>query len=104
MKSPLRIFFSAITLTLKASSLLQSLGGLRVAEEDFLGNQTRMNFPGNRMGDGFSWESNGGCKNNNNNNNNMIRLVPARIESGRGKEGLFRDSLVSGGQLHERAS
>ena len=27
---------------------------------DFLGNQTRMNFPGNRMGDGFSWESNGG--------------------------------------------
>ena len=54
---------------------------------DFLGNQTRMNFPGNRMGDGFSWESNGGCKNNNNNNNNnnMIRLVPARIESGRGK-------------------
>ena len=29
---------------------------------DFLGNQTRMNFPGNRMGDGFSWESNGGCK------------------------------------------
>ena len=30
---------------------------------DFLGNQTRMNFPGNRMWDGFSWESNGGCKN-----------------------------------------
>ena len=29
---------------------------------DFLGNQTRMNFPGNRMGDGFSWESNGGCR------------------------------------------
>ena len=28
----------------------------------FLGNQTRMNFPGNRMGDGFSMESNGGCK------------------------------------------
>ena len=51
---------------------------------DFLGNQTRMNFPGNRMGDGFSWESNGGCKKNNN-NNNMIRLVPVRIESGRGK-------------------
>ena len=49
---------------------------------DFLGNQTRMNFPGNRMGDGFSWESNGGCKKI---NNNMIRLVPARIESGRGK-------------------
>ena len=54
---------------------------------DFLGNQTtRMNFPGNRMGDGFCWGSNGGCKNNNNNNNNnMNRLVPARIESGRGK-------------------
>ena len=51
---------------------------------DFLGNQTRMNFPENRMGDGFSWESNGGCKKNNN-NNNMIRLVPVRIESGRGK-------------------
>ena len=49
---------------------------------DFLGKQTRMNFPGNRMGDGFSWESNGSCKKN---NNNMIRLVPARIESGRGK-------------------
>ena len=48
---------------------------------DFLGNQTRMNFPGNRMGGGFSWESNGGCKKN----KNMIRLVPARIESGRGK-------------------
>ena len=48
---------------------------------DFLGNQTRMNFPGNRMGDGFSGESNGVEKNN----NNMIRLVPARIESGRGK-------------------
>ena len=43
------------------------------------------------MGDGFSWESNGGCKKN---NNNMIRLVPARIESGRGNRGLFRDSLV----------
>ena len=61
-----------------------------MAEEDFLGNQTRMNFPGNQMGDGFSWESNGGCKhnhnnNNHNNNNNMLRLVPARIESGRGK-------------------
>ena len=50
---------------------------------NFPGNQTRMNFPGNRMGDGFSWESNGGCKKNN--NYNMIRLVPARIESGRGK-------------------
>ena len=65
--------------------------------------------------DEFSRKSNGGWiflgikwglqnNNNNNNNNNMIRLVPARIESGRGKEGLFRDSLVSGGQLHERAS
>ena len=29
---------------------------------DFLGNQTRMNFPGNRMGHGFYWESKGGCK------------------------------------------
>ena len=27
---------------------------------DFLENQTRMNFPENRMGDGFSWESNRG--------------------------------------------
>ena len=27
---------------------------------DFLGNQTMMNFPENRIGDGFSWESNGG--------------------------------------------
>ena len=35
------------------------------------------------MGNGFSWESNGVAKKNN--NNNMIRLVPARIESGRGK-------------------
>ena len=26
---------------------------------DFLGNQMRMNFPENRMGDGFSWGSNG---------------------------------------------
>ena len=33
---------------------------------DFLGNQTRMNFPKNRMGDGFSWESNGDCKKNKN--------------------------------------
>ena len=39
-------------------------------------------FSRNRMGDGFSMESNGGCKKN---NNNMIRLVPARIVSGRGK-------------------
>ena len=27
---------------------------------DFLGNQTRMNFPENQMGDGFSWEANAG--------------------------------------------
>ena len=27
---------------------------------DFLENQTKMNFPRNQMGDGFSWESNGG--------------------------------------------
>ena len=33
---------------------------------DFLGNQTRMNFPGNQLGDGFSWESDGGCKKNKN--------------------------------------
>ena len=50
---------------------------------DFLGNQTRMNFPGNQMGDGFSCESNRGCKEKK--NKNMIRLVTARIESGRGK-------------------
>ena len=37
-----------------------------------------------KVWDGFSWESNWGCKKNNN-NNNIIRLVPARIESGRGK-------------------
>ena len=43
-----------------------------------------MNFPGNQMGDGFSWESNGGFKKINN-NNNVIRLVLARIENGRGK-------------------
>ena len=30
--------------------------------KDFLRNQMRMNFPGNQMGDGFSWESNGGFK------------------------------------------
>ena len=46
------------------------------------------------MGDGFYWESNGDCNNNNNNNNNLIRLVPGRNESGRGKNGLFRDSLL----------
>ena len=45
---------------------------------DFLGNQRRMNFPEMRMGDGFSWESNRGCKKIK--NNNLIRLVPARIE------------------------
>ena len=45
---------------------------------DFLGNQRRMNFPGKRIGDGFSWESNEGCKKIK--NNNLIRLVPARIE------------------------
>ena len=55
-----------------------------MAEEDFLGNQTRMiergmDFPGNQTGDGFSWESNGVEKKK---NNNMIGLVPARIESG----------------------
>ena len=49
---------------------------------DFLINQTRMNFPGNLMGDGFSWESYRGCKEK---NKNMIRLVTTRIESGRGK-------------------
>ena len=38
------------------------------------------------MGHGFYWESKGGCKKN---NNNMIRLVPARIESGRVREGFF---------------
>ena len=36
----------------------------------------------------------GVANNNNNNNNNIIRLVPARIESGRGKQGLFRDSRL----------
>ena len=66
---------------------------------DFVGNQTRMDFPGNRMGDGFSWESNGGCKKN----KNMIRLVPARIENGRGKNRAFLGILSSGGQLQKRA-
>ena len=47
---------------------------------DFLGNQTRMNYPGNKMGDGFSWESNRGFKKK---INKVIRLVPTRIESGR---------------------
>ena len=49
---------------------------------DFLGNQTRMNFPGNRMGMDFLGNQTGVAKKE---NNNMIRLVPARIESGRGK-------------------
>ena len=68
--------------------------------KDFLGNQTRMNFPGNQMGDGFFWESKGmdflgnqmgwiflGIKREFKKKkiNNVIRLVPARIESGRGK-------------------
>ena len=46
------------------------------------------------MGDGFYWESNGDCNNNNNNNNNLIRLVPGTNESGKGKNGFFRDSLL----------
>ena len=53
------------------------------------------------MRDGFYWESNGDWNNNNNNhnnnnnnNNNLIRLVPGTNESGRGKNGLFRDSLL----------
>ena len=50
------------------------------------------------MGDGFSWESNGGCKKEKN-NNNMIRLVPARIESRR--EGQI---LSFGEQLQKRPS
>ena len=40
----------------KKSNLSGFPGGICM---DFLGNQTRMNFPRNRMGDGFSWESNG---------------------------------------------
>ena len=52
--------------------------------------------------DEFSQKSNGGWiflgikwgLQNNNNNNNMIRLVPTRIDSGRGKQGFFRDSLI----------
>ena len=58
---------------------------------DCLRNQARKNLPENGMGDGFYWESNGDC---NNNNNNLIRLVPGTNESGRGKNGLFRDSLL----------
>ena len=63
-----------------------------------------MNFRKNRMGHGFSRKSNedefsrksngawillgikGGLQKK---NNNMIRLVPARIESGRVREGFF---------------
>ena len=58
---------------------------------DFVGNQMRMNFRKNQMGDGFSWESNGMDFLGNQTGvakkkiNNVIRLVPARIESGRGK-------------------
>ena len=57
----------------------------------------RKNLPENGMGDGFYWESNGDCKNNNNNNNNnnnLIRLVLGTNESDKGKNGLFRDSLL----------
>ena len=49
---------------------------------DFLGNQTRMNFLRNRMGMDFLGNQTGVAKKE---NNNMIRLVPARIESGKGK-------------------
>ena len=48
------------------------------------------------MGDGFSWESNRGCKKKKN-NNNIIRLVPTRIESHR--EGRI---LSSGEQLQKK--
>ena len=54
---------------------------------DFLGNQTRMNFPEIEWGMDFLGNQTGVAK-----KNNMIRLAPARIESGRGKQGLFRDS------------
>ena len=60
---------------------------------DCLRNQQMKNLPGNGMGDGFSWESNGDC-NNNNSNNKLIRIVPALNESGRGNNGLFGDSLL----------
>ena len=61
--------------------------------------------------DEFSRKSNGGWVflgikrglQNNNNNNNIIRLVPVRIESGRGKYGLL-GILSAGGQLQKRAS
>ena len=46
--------------------------------------KTGMNFPGNRMRDGFSWNQTEVAKKENS-RNNMIRLVPTRIESGRGK-------------------
>ena len=67
---------------------------------DYLRNQTRKNLRKNGMRDGFYWESNGDWNNNNNNNNNninnnnLIRLVPGTNESGRRKNGLFRDSLL----------
>ena len=60
---------------------------------DCLRNQPGKNLPKNGLGDGFYWESNGDWKNNND-NNNLIRLVPRTNESGRGKNGLFRDSLL----------
>ena len=50
-------------------------------------------FPEMEWGKEFLWESNGDC-NNNNSNSNHIRLVLALKESGRGKNGLFRDSLL----------
>ena len=50
------------------------------------------------MGDGFSWESNGGCKKKKS-NNNIIRLVPTRIESRREER-----ILSFGEQLQKRPS
>ena len=49
---------------------------------DFLGNQTRMNFPEIKWGMDFLRNQTGVAKKK---NKNMIRLVTARIESGRGK-------------------
>ena len=57
-------------------------------------------FSGKSNEDEFSRKSNGGWiflgikRWLQKKNNNMIRLEPARIESGRGKQGLFRDSLI----------
>ena len=48
---------------------------------DFLGNQTRMNFPEIKWGMDFLGNQTGVAKKMK--NNNMIRLVPARIESRR---------------------